>query len=147
MQTILLVEDDNEVRQLVGAMLRRGGFRLIQANGGEEAIARVADAKGRVDLMVTDVVMPRMSGPDLSATLSALYPGLKVIYMSGYLDDQLRAHGLSYRAPNFLQKPFTQEALIRKIREVLAGPPAKRSAAASASASGRGFPAVRDLHS
>jgi len=119
MGCILLVEDDSKVRQLIGAMLERRGYQVVEARSGSEAVILVEQDPLAIDLLITDVVMPKMSGPELAGILRALRPGIKVLYISGYLEDQVREHGISHLQANFLQKPFTQEELIHKLDELL----------------------------
>ena len=123
MGCILLVEDDSKVRQLIGAMLRRRGYQVLEARSGSEAVNLAEQDPLAIDLLVTDVVMPKMSGPELAGILRALRPGIKVLYISGYLEDQLREHGISHLQANFLPKPFTQEELIHKLDELLHNQP------------------------
>jgi len=123
MSGILLVEDDPKVRQLIGEMLRRRGYQVVEAGGGREAVSLVEQDPLALDLLVADVVMPSMSGRELAGIVSSLRPGIKVLYISGYPDDQLRQHGVSPLEANLLQKPFTQEELIRKVEELLRGEP------------------------
>jgi two-component system cell cycle sensor histidine kinase/response regulator CckA len=123
MTGILLVEDDRKVRQLIGEMLRRRGYQVVEAGSGHEAVSLVEQDPLALDLLVADVVMPRMSGRELAGIVSSLRPGIKVLYISGYPDDQLRQHGVSPLEANLLQKPFTQEELIRKVEELLRDEP------------------------
>ena len=123
MGCILLVEDDSKVRQLIGAMLERRGYQVVEARSGSEAVILVEQDPLAIDLLITDVVMPKMSGPELAGILKVLRPGIKVLYISGYLEDQLREYSVSHLEANFLQKPFTQEALIQKLDELLRDEP------------------------
>lgn len=116
---ILLVEDDSKVRQLIGEMLRRRGYQVLEAGGGWEAVNLVGQDPLAIDLLIADVVMPKMSGPELAGILRVLRPEIKVLYISGYLEDQLRERGISHLEANFLQKPFTREELIEKLDELL----------------------------
>ncbi len=121
-ETILLVEDDDLVRKLTARILEGRGFRVLAAASPREAleIARIhADA---VDLLLTDVVMPEMSGPDLRQRLEALRPGIPVLFTSGYPDGTPAGLSPLGREAHFIQKPFTQKALVAKIREVLDAP-------------------------
>jgi two-component system, cell cycle sensor histidine kinase and response regulator CckA len=119
-ETILLVEDQPEVRQFAATVLRGLGYAVLQASGGEEALA--AYTAHPIDLLLTDVVMPKMSGTDLAARIRARNPALKVLFMSGYSVEVLswRAEGAANGA--FLQKPFAREELAAKVREVLGRP-------------------------
>jgi two-component system, cell cycle sensor histidine kinase and response regulator CckA len=118
-ETILLVEDEPGVRQLARKILERLGYRVLSASGGIEAIQIFMTATDPIDLLLTDVVMPDMSGSDIVAQIQRLSPRTKTVYMSGYTDDAIVRHGLIDPAQHFLQKPFSPEALGVKIREVL----------------------------
>ncbi|MBW8887510.1 MAG: PAS domain-containing protein [Fibrobacteres bacterium] len=124
-ETILLVEDEDMVRRLVGQVLTSQGYHVVQAASGSEALDAAARHQGRIDLLLTDVVMGGMSGRELAEKLMALLPDLKVVYMSGYTDDAILRHGVSHKGEAFLGKPFSPGALVRKLRDVLrpaAGP-------------------------
>jgi two-component system cell cycle sensor histidine kinase/response regulator CckA len=118
-ETILLVEDEEMVREMTARMLTWGGYTVIQAANGPEALRACKDHEGAVHLMLTDVVMPRMSGRELAEHLAFLCPRVKVIYMSGYTDDAVLQHGVYQSDMAFLQKPFTLEVLLKRVREVL----------------------------
>jgi len=118
-ETVLLAEDEDGVRELVGAGLTRLGYRVIDAPDGATALERAATYTGRIDLLITDVVMPGMSARELADRLRALHPTAKVIYMSGYPDAAIGDQGVPERGTVFLQKPFTPEALARTVREAL----------------------------
>jgi len=119
-ETVLLTEDENPVRALIRTILETNGYTVLEATCGEEALALYKEHTGPVDLIVTDVVMPRMSGRELAENLKTLRPDIKVLYLSGYTDDAIVRHGLLDKKMFFLQKPFTPDALLRKVREVLA---------------------------
>jgi CheY-like chemotaxis protein len=121
--TVLLAEDEEQVRQMIRIILEMGGYRVLVASGGAEALALYEQHEGRIDLIMTDVVMPGISGRELAQSLIARHPDIKVLYMSGYTDDAIVRHGLLDQEIAFLQKPFTPEALMRKVREVLDAPP------------------------
>lgn len=116
--TLLLVEDESGVRQLVTKMLTQLGYRVLEAGSGEAALTLAAQHADAIQLLVTDVVMPGMSGPEVAQRLTALYPALKVLYLSGYPGEALTRYGVA-----FLPKPFTREALARAVRQAL-GPAA-----------------------
>jgi two-component system cell cycle sensor histidine kinase/response regulator CckA len=118
-ETVLLTEDEEQVRQMIRMILEMSGYCVLEASDGEEALAIYKQHEGQIDLVMTDVVMPQMSGRELAQSLEVLHPGIKVLYMSGYTDDAIVRHGLLDQEIAFLQKPFTPDALIRKVREVL----------------------------
>jgi CheY-like chemotaxis protein len=115
-ETVLLVEDEEQVRKLALAILTRAGYRVIEAPNGDEALRLDIP---RVDLLLTDMVMPRVSGASLAAQLAAQRSGLRVVFMSGYTDTSAGEQGLPPGAI-FVQKPFTPEVLLRKVRQALA---------------------------
>jgi CheY-like chemotaxis protein len=118
-ETVLLVEDDAAVRALAHTTLANHGYDVLDASDSADA-QRVADAHPRaIDLLLTDVVMPNGSGPELAAALRERRPGLKVLYMSGYTDDAVVRHGLLHDEVEFIQKPYTPLGLAQKIRQVL----------------------------
>ena len=118
-ETILLAEDEDGVRTLITRILDTTGYTILQAHDGEEALAMCRTYQGRIHLLITDVVMPRMSGRQLVELLTPLRPSVRVLYLSGYTDDAVIRHGLVHEDVAFLQKPFTVTALARKVREVL----------------------------
>jgi PAS domain S-box-containing protein len=118
-ETILVAEDEPMVRRLIQVVLEQSGYRLLIAEGGEEAL-RIADRfPGGIDLLLTDVVMPKMSGRELSEQLVARRPGTRVLFMSGYTDDAMIRHGVEAASTALLAKPFSLAVLCRKIRELL----------------------------
>jgi len=118
-ETVLVVEDAAAVRTVVRHMLERSGYRVLDAADGTLALEIAARHHGPIHLVVTDVVMPAMGGRQLSEQLTRLRPETKVLYTSGYTDDAIVRHGVLEAGVPFLQKPFTPEALVRKVREVL----------------------------
>ena len=116
-ETVLVVEDEEMIRRVVREGLERKGYRVLEAADGPAALALCGREDVPIDLMVTDVVMPWMSGPELARRVRPLRPGLRVIYVSGHADRAL--DGLAAGGAAFLQKPFTPEALARRVREVL----------------------------
>ena len=121
-ETILLVEDEEMVRKLACTVLEKNGYRVLEAPNGEEAlrIAQEHSAK-QIHLMITDVVMPRMSGRELADCLESVRPEMKVLYMSGYTDDAIIHHGVLDPGIAYIQKPFAPDVLALKVREVLDG--------------------------
>ncbi len=117
-ETVLLVEDEDGVRALVRQVLHKHGYNVLEARHGGEALLHCERHKGNIDLLLTDVVLEQMSGPDLAKRLVVLRPEMKVLYISGYTDDAVIHHGVS-TGTAFLQKPFTTDALAKKVREVL----------------------------
>ncbi|MGB7623609.1 MAG: PAS domain S-box protein [Terriglobia bacterium] len=118
-ETILVVEDEDGVRDLVRDILEMNGYTVLEASAGEEALERCRQHPETIHLILTDVVMPQMSGRELAERLVPMKPGIKVLYMSGYTDDTVLHHGALEADMVFLQKPFTPEALARRVREVL----------------------------
>ncbi|MGH7233785.1 MAG: response regulator, partial [Nitrospiraceae bacterium] len=118
-KTILLVEDDPVVRQVASEILTMNGYRVLEARGGDEAVGICDRHDGGIDLLLTDVVMPRMSGRELAEYVAPKHPGMRVLYMSGYADDALLNHGVSGTDADFLPKPFTSDQLEQKIRTIL----------------------------
>ncbi|HUB32262.1 MAG TPA: response regulator, partial [Bryobacteraceae bacterium] len=119
-ETILVLEDEARVRKLVCEVLAGRGYQVLEAVRGVEAIRMAAEHHGRIDLLLTDVVMPEMSGPQVLEQIRARHPSLKVLFMSGYTDEAMVHHGILDSGAPFLQKPFLPETLARKVREVLA---------------------------
>jgi two-component system cell cycle sensor histidine kinase/response regulator CckA len=122
-ETILLVEDEEQVRAVVLSVLRRQGYHVIPAQNPGEALLLCERHSGKIDLLLTDVVMPQMSGPDLARRLAPIRPGMRVLCMSGYTDDSIVRHGVLESGVAFIQKPVTPALLARKVREVLDADP------------------------
>jgi CheY-like chemotaxis protein len=118
-ETVLLVEDEDSVRQLVRDTLAAKGYRVVEAENGEAGMAAAAQHEGKINLVITDVVMPGMGGRELVKQLVQTRPGTKVLYLSGYTEDAIINEGTIERGAAFLQKPFTLQNLSRKVREVL----------------------------
>lgn len=118
-ETILLVEDDEMVREYIRTALSSGGYTLIEAANGEEAVALLQGSDRRVDLMITDVIMPKMGGKELSEWLAGNRPEVKVLFVSGYVDNEFIREQRFGRGKAYLQKPFTPEVLLRTVRKIL----------------------------
>jgi two-component system cell cycle sensor histidine kinase/response regulator CckA len=118
-ETVLVVEDEEIVRKLACQSLRHYGYQVVEAANAGEALLACERHNEPIPLMVTDVVMPQLSGRELAARLSHLHPEMRVLYMSGYTSDTAILHGLSESTTMFLPKPFTPDALAHKVREVL----------------------------
>jgi PAS domain S-box-containing protein len=118
-ETILVVEDEEEVRKLAARILQRQGYKVLEAPQGGDALLICEQHQDPVHLMLTDVVMPGMSGHHLAKRLESLQPGMKILYMSGYADNAIAQHGVLGEGVNYIQKPFTVDGLARKVREVL----------------------------
>jgi signal transduction histidine kinase/CheY-like chemotaxis protein len=118
-ETILLVEDDPQVRSLASTMLARMGYRVLEAESAGEALDIAGAHQGTLHLLLTDLVMPRMSGKELARALQSTHSGLRVLYMSGYTDSGVVDQGLLTADTPFIQKPFTRTTLSRAVRDVL----------------------------
>jgi len=116
--TVLLVEDQENVRRYVALVLESMGYHVLEADCGPQALSLAGSHEGGIDLLLTDVVMPGMTGPSLAQQLQPRQPGIRVLYMSGYTDDVAGRHGV-LEGGAYLQKPFGTEALAQKVREVL----------------------------
>jgi two-component system, cell cycle sensor histidine kinase and response regulator CckA len=122
--TIMLVEDDDPVRIFGARALRNKGYRVIEARSGEAALDLIRRGEEKIDLLITDVVMPHMDGPGLVREVREIHRGLKVIYISGYTEDAFRQRLDSDGGIDFLPKPFSLKQLATKVRDVLAVGPA-----------------------
>jgi two-component system cell cycle sensor histidine kinase/response regulator CckA len=123
-ETVLLVEDEGSIRQLCRQVLVEQGYQVIDAGSGPDALTRAAAHEGDIDILVTDVVMPHMSGRTLADRMRESRPGIKVLYVSGYTDDAIVRHGVTEDAVSFLAKPFSPATLLARVREVLDRDPA-----------------------
>ena len=120
-ETVLVVEDEEGVRSLVRLGLDSVGYNVLDSTDPENALVTCASHEGPIHLLLTDVVMPQMSGPIVAEKVKGLRPDIKVLYMSGYTDDAIVHHGVLSQEMPFIQKPFSPMALRKKIREVLGG--------------------------
>jgi PAS domain S-box-containing protein len=120
-ETVLVVEDEDAVRALTRLALQRKGYSVLEARHGEEALVIANQYRGPIHLLLTDLVMPKLSGRQLAEHLLQARPLVKVLYVSGYMDDAIIRQGLMMASTAFLQKPFSPEALAQKVREVLDG--------------------------
>lgn len=119
METVLLAEDDQQVRNLTKAILERYGYKVLVAGSGQEALSIVINHEGPIQLLITDVIMPDMNGKELYQKISKDYPEIKVLYMSGYTDNVIAHHGGIDPGVNFIEKPFNVKTLAAKVRQVL----------------------------
>jgi len=119
-ETILLAEDSESLREMAREYLESIGYTVLDANSGTQALERARNFKGRIDLLLTDIIMPEMGGPELADRIVSLRPDIKVIFTSGYTGDAIASRG-PLPALTFIQKPYRPKALARKIREVLRG--------------------------
>jgi two-component system, cell cycle sensor histidine kinase and response regulator CckA len=119
-ETILLVEDEESLRVLIAGLLESNGYKVLQASEGEEAIKLVKE-NGPMHLLMTDVVMPGMSGSELANTLRASVPDFKLLFISGYTGDLISQHGVIETDATLLEKPFTRHTLLSKVKVVLRG--------------------------
>ena len=123
-ETVLLAEDEDAVRAVARVALGRAGYTVLEAADGEQAVEVAVAHAGRIDLLVTDVVMPRVGGRQVAEAVRLLHPAVRVLYLSGYTEDAVVRNGISESEAAFLQKPFTLDGLARKVRAVLDGSPA-----------------------
>jgi two-component system, cell cycle sensor histidine kinase and response regulator CckA len=127
-ETILIVEDEDSVRSLTARTLRRIGYDVLEANNGAEALRLSERRQEPIHLLLTDVVMPRMSGREVAERLALMRPDMAVLFMSGYTADVIARHGILEEGRLFLEKPFTPTALAARVREVLDGVAAQGAA-------------------
>jgi CheY-like chemotaxis protein len=118
-ETIMIVEDEDPVRRLAARSLRSHGYTVLTASDGRDAQTVLEAYSGSVDLLLTDVVMPHVSGPELAESLRLRFPHLRILFMSGYTGDAVVRHGLLEADVAFIQKPYTPMDLARKVRQVL----------------------------
>ena len=120
--TILLVEDDEYVRASTRNVLRRAGYVVLEAASAAEALRVAEGYEPAIDMLLTDVVLPRMTGPQLADRLRATRPGLPVLFMSGYTDEAIVEHGILEAGLAYIEKPITVDLLTRRVREALQKP-------------------------
>jgi DNA-binding response OmpR family regulator len=120
-ETILLVEDDEEVRAVVKLALEDAGYRVIEAVDGDDAVMKFAENKETIQLLLTDVIMPKKSGKQVHEEIKALHPAIKTLFISGYTSDIIQQKAILEEGWNFIAKPVTPQKLLKKIRTVLAG--------------------------
>jgi DNA-binding response OmpR family regulator len=130
-ETVLLVEDEESVRELVRVTLSSRGYKVLEAENGEAGLQIAEKTSDRIDILVTDVMMPGIGGRELAKRLTAARPGLCVLYLSGYTEDAVVTPGALVPGTAFLQKPFTLQSLTKKVREVLRARPQSKAASAS----------------
>ena len=118
-ETILIAEDNDEVRGSISRILMNYGYKVYEAKDGEEALGIAEEFKGKIDLIISDIIMPKMNGMKVAEGVKEHYPEVKVLYISGYTDNIITQKGILKPGINFLQKPFTTSLLLRKVREVL----------------------------
>jgi DNA-binding NtrC family response regulator len=118
-ETLLIVEDEEQVRVLARTILRKHGYEVLVAQSGGDALLVCEQHQGAIDLLLTDVVLPLMSGPQLAARVTPMHPSMKVLYMSGYTGSSETLQHLRASGVSFLQKPITPARLVLRVREVL----------------------------
>lgn len=118
-ETILVVEDDPAVRAVAARALRRFGYHVVSADGGDEALRLARRHEGPIDLLLTDIMMPGLNGVEVASRIARVRPGIRIFFMSGYADQDLVRQGLLEPGTRFLQKPFTPQELAGRIREIL----------------------------
>jgi PAS domain S-box-containing protein len=118
-ETVLIVEDDKEVRKLAARILENHGYKVLEASQGSEALPLSKEYQEPIHLMLADVVMPGLDGRELAERIKFFHPRMKVLYMSGYTENAITHHGVLEKGMNYIQKPFTVDGLARKVREVL----------------------------
>jgi DNA-binding response OmpR family regulator len=119
-RTILIVDDEKSVVSFLSEMLMLRGFTVLRAGGAREALDAAADFPGRLDLLLSDVVMPAMNGKELASRIARIRPGIKVLFMSAYSDEIVTSHGVVPAGVNMIRKPFRLEDLVKRIESVLA---------------------------
>jgi len=118
---LLIVENEPAIRNLLQVALRRNGYTVLAAESGREALELVRNHADAIHLLITDVVMPDMDGPELVRQLSTIRPDTRTLFMSGYMDDTLGERGILSTNANFIQKPFSPRTIAQKVRDILDG--------------------------
>ena len=118
-EVLLVVDDDPSVLQVASKVLKRGGYEVLGAGGGAEALELAEANEGRISLLLTDVVMPGMGGRELSENFRARYPAVRILFMSAYTEDEVILQGVRVAEVDFIPKPFTVQGLRDKVRQVL----------------------------
>ena len=121
-ETLLIVENETAIRNLLQMALRKNGYTVLAAESGREALDLVRDHVGSIDLLITDVMMPDMDGPELVRQLAVIRPETPTLFMSGYMDDALGEHGILPSTVNFIQKPFSPRVIAQRVRDILGAP-------------------------
>lgn len=116
------MEDDAEIRGSISELLQQDGYTIIEAADGDDGIRRFREHRGKIDLLLLDVIMPKRTGRELYRSIAALAPGIRAVFMSGYTADLLSAKGVLHDGVTLVSKPVSVNALCRKIREALDGP-------------------------
>jgi two-component system cell cycle sensor histidine kinase/response regulator CckA len=122
-ETVLLAEDELGVRKVVREVLEQAGHTVLEAASGPAALQAAKGYAGAIQLLLTDVVMPEMSGPELAKKLTTARPELRVLYMSGYTEEAILQHGMLSAGITLLQKPFSKDDLLRRVRDVMDSSP------------------------
>jgi CheY-like chemotaxis protein len=120
-ETLLIVENETAIRNLLQLALRKSGYNVLAAESGREALELVRDHHGAIDLLITDVMMPDMDGPELAKHMAVIRPETRTLFMSGYMDETLGDHGVLPANVNFIQKPFSPKVIAQKVRDILDG--------------------------
>ena len=118
-ETILVVEDEDKLRDLIKEIMEEHGYKILLANDGEDALSVVGSYRETIHLLLTDIVMPKMNGKELADILSVQRPAMQILFMSGYTEETIMHHGILDKGINFINKPFSSESLLMKIREIL----------------------------
>jgi len=125
-ETVLVVEDDQTLREITVTLLKDGGYRVLEAKDSQDALRSIAASQVEIDLVLTDAVMPGKSGPELVEQLRESHPKLRSLFMSGYTGDLVALRGVVMQQASFLEKPFTKRSLLAKVYSVLHDQPAKQ---------------------